>query len=86
MSWKKFARILPTLSQEEAKAAYQAYYQHKDHTAWRYLSKPNHWMHPHAGYVYISDDHQTRWSTFEEYQPLIALLFLGATDEQIVAD
>ena len=57
--------------------ALKAYYNHPDHTAWRYLSKPNHWMHPNAAYVNMN----ARCSTFEEYQPFISMLFLAAIDE-----
>lgn len=84
MLWEDFVAL--DLTPEERLAANKAYYQHKDHSAWRYLSKPNPWMHAHAGYVYISDDRTQRWSTFEEYQPLIALLFLAAQDENIPAE
>lgn len=62
-----------------------AYYKHQDHTALRYLSKPNAWMHPDASYVYISEDRTQRWSTFEEYQPLIAMFYLAATDTKAEA-
>lgn len=61
--------------------ALTAYYQHKDHTALRYISKPNHWMHPRASYVYINDERTERWSTFEDYQSLIANLYLAAIDK-----
>ena len=68
------------LSADEQKRALEAYYQHKNHTALRYLSKPNAWMHPRAGYVYINEARTERWSTFEEYQPLIVMLWLAAQD------
>ena len=38
-------------------------------------------MNPNASYVRVSEDHRDRWSTFEDYQPLIALLYLAAIDE-----
>lgn len=59
--------------------ALRAYYRHTDHTAWRYLSNPNPWMHPEAPYVNRNVD--GAWSTFDEYQPLIVLLWLAAQDE-----
>jgi hypothetical protein len=62
-----------------------AYYQHPDHTALRYLSKPNYWMHPGAAYVNINEQHTERWSTFDEYKPLISLLYLAAMDEETPA-
>jgi hypothetical protein len=40
-------------------------------------------MNPHASYVYINADHTGRYSTFEEYQPLIAMLWLAASDERM---
>ncbi|WP_412757517.1 ankyrin repeat domain-containing protein [Legionella bozemanae] len=62
--------------------ALRAYYQHKAHSAWRYLSKPNPWMHEHASYVYVNPDNtQERWSTFEEYQSLISMLYLAVIDK-----
>lgn len=69
------------LSPAEKARALRAYYQHKDHSALRYISKPNHWMHPKASYVYINDQRTERWSTFESYQPLIANFYLAASDK-----
>ena len=60
-----------------------AYYQHKDHSAWRYILKPNPWIDPDASYVYVYIDEagiQQRCSTFEEYQPLITMFWLAACD------
>ncbi|OGV25332.1 MAG: hypothetical protein A3F18_00005 [Legionellales bacterium RIFCSPHIGHO2_12_FULL_37_14] len=72
------------LSENEKARALEAYYSHKDHTALRYLSKPNRWMHEHASYVYVdNNEHSLKYSTFEEYQPLIALLYCAARDENI---
>ncbi|STY28675.1 ankyrin repeat protein [Legionella wadsworthii] len=62
--------------------ALKAYYQHKAHSAWRYLSKPNPWMHEHASYVYVNPyNTQEKWSTFEEYQSLISMLYLAVLDK-----
>ncbi|KTD58216.1 ankyrin repeat protein [Legionella sainthelensi] len=80
MTWNDFAVLQLTPEQQEQ--ALIAYYQNKAHTAWRYLSKPNPWMHEHASYVYINDDHSERWSTFEEHQSLISLLYLAALDKE----
>ncbi|OEH48262.1 hypothetical protein lpari_00703 [Legionella parisiensis] len=64
--------------------ALKAYYQHKAHSAWRYLSKPNPWMHEHASYVYVNPHNITeKWSTFEEYQSLISMLYLAVLDKTI---
>ncbi len=59
----------------------EVYHSHKDHTAWRYLSKPNHWMHENASYVCIDSSRTLRWSTFKDYMPLISMLFLAAMDD-----
>ncbi len=86
MNWANFnALSLSKKSPEdggvnEHERALNAYYQHKDHTAFRYLLMPNPWMHNDASYVCINEAHTYRWSTFEDYQPLIAMLFLAATD------
>lgn len=70
------------LSVEDESRALKAYYHHKDHTAWRYLQKPNPWMHPKASYVYVDENNQDyRYATFEDYLPVIALLYLAVIDE-----
>ncbi|MCC5791217.1 MAG: hypothetical protein JJT82_01210 [Legionellaceae bacterium] len=68
----------------------EAYYKHDVHSAYRYLSKPNHWMHPQASYVYVYANEQDPstslcYSTFEEYLPLITLLYLAANDPNMPA-
>ncbi len=65
---------------KQQQTIYENYYNNIYHTAYRYLSKPNRWMSSRASYVYVSDDRQERWSTFEEHQPLIAYLWLAAKD------
>lgn len=77
--WNDWQEQSATLSADTREQALQAYYQHQDHTAFRYLSKPNPWMAEHAPYTNRSN--LGGWSTFEEYQPLIAMLYLGACDE-----
>src|SRR3990167_3350816 len=75
------------LSENEKARALEAYYRHKDHTALRYLAKPNMWMHRNASYVYVdNNNHSLKYSTFEEYQPLIALLYCAARDENIAQE
>ncbi|TAL64171.1 MAG: hypothetical protein EPN84_03800 [Legionella sp.] len=74
--------IALNLSSAEKKRALKAYYENKNHTALRYISKPNHWMHQKASYVYINDERTERWSTFEEYQSLIATFYLAAIDKK----
>ena len=60
----------------------EAYYKHDAHTAYRYLSKPNHWMAPNASYVYVDEeDNSKRYASFESYLPTIALYWVAAKDE-----
>lgn len=61
------------LDQESRSRAYQAYHQHPVHTAYRFLSKPNHWIDPSLGY---------QWAEFEKYKSLIGLLYRAVIDEQ----
>ena len=44
------------LSKADEEAAKKAYYKNDAHSAWRYLSKPNPWMHTEASYVYINEE------------------------------
>ncbi len=66
----------------QKKKALIAYYQNPIHTCLRYLSKPNPWLHKNASYVYI-DKLGQRWSTFEDYEPLIAMLYLAIIDKEM---
>ncbi|KGP64107.1 hypothetical protein EP47_08160 [Legionella norrlandica] len=80
LTWIDFNAM--SLTPEERQQALQAYYQHKTHTAFRYLSKPNFWMAKNANHVQVNlDNTNERWSTFEEYLPLIAMFWLAATDK-----
>lgn len=72
-------RIDKNLSDEQYKAALEAYYKNPYHSSYRYLLKPNPWMHPKAGYVLHTADGGS-YATFEEYKPLIAQLWLAASD------
>lgn len=74
------------LSDPEKKRAFEAYYQHQAHTVLRYLSRPNYWINQDALYVNVNPNNTAeKWSTFEEYQPLIAMLYLAASDRDIPA-
>ena len=80
--WEDFQQLHLTPAQRAE--ALTAYYQNKDHAALRYLSKPNPWMHEQAAYVTFNPSNpQEKWSTFEEYQSFIAMLFLAAQDTEI---
>ena len=84
MQWDDFQA--QALSETELNRAFKAYYEHKDHTAFRYLSKPNPWMHASATHVYVDQDNPgNKWSTFEEYQSLITMLYLAAIDTDALA-
>lgn len=81
-NWEAFQAL--KLQEEEYQQALHAYYQNKYHTAWRFLSKPNPWMHPNASYVVVDPNNpSSRWANFEGYIPFIALLYLAATDTAI---
>ncbi|KTD56540.1 hypothetical protein Lsan_2700 [Legionella santicrucis] len=80
LEWKSFKNL--HLFPRQKAQAFKAYYQNKAHTAWRYLSKPNPWMHQDASYVNINEARTERWSTFEEYQSLISLFYLAAIDKK----
>jgi len=82
ISWDDWKKLAPTLSADTRKQALKAYYQHKDLSALRYLSRPNQWMAENAGYV--NCDSNGSWSTFEEYKPLITMLWLAAGDKEVV--
>jgi ankyrin repeat protein len=77
--WQAFQNL--KLQGNVKEQALNAYYQHDVHSAYRYLSKPNHWMASNVSYVYISNDRNERWSTFEEYKPLIVLFYRAAFDD-----
>ncbi len=63
---------------------YAAYAKNCDHSAWRYLSKPNQWLNRNASFVYVDpNNNDFRWATFEDYKPLIAYFFLAASDEAV---
>lgn len=69
------------LSSNDKKSALEAYYKHIVHGAYRYLSKPNPWMHPNAGFVNRDINDRSRgWSTFDRYQPLLVMVYLAALD------
>ncbi|KGP63829.1 hypothetical protein EP47_12425 [Legionella norrlandica] len=80
ITWTEFKKM--SLKPEQYQKALIAYYQNPYHTALRYISKPNHWMAGNASYVYVDDeDPSYKWSTFEEYQSLIAMFWLAAVDD-----
>ncbi len=81
LDFDEYQTLATTLSADTRERALQSYYQHPDHTALRYLSKPNPWMSIDAHFVNRSP--KGAWSTFDEYQQFISLLYLAAKDEAI---
>ncbi len=75
--WLEFQKL--ELNSHDRTQALKAYYQHPEHTAFRYLMAPNPWIHPDAEFVNRIPGGFC--STFEDYQFLIALHYLGAIDE-----
>lgn len=74
--WEAFMqlKLSPTLHQQ----ALKAYYQNKDHSAWRFLSKPNPWIDPEAQFkVFMKEGY---CSEFESSKELIAISWLAASD------
>jgi hypothetical protein len=61
--------------------ALKSYYQHPLHTAYRYLSKPNRWMHPDAPHVHRGA--AGAYAMHEGYEELIALMYLAVCDKDI---
>ncbi|KGP63324.1 hypothetical protein EP47_09330 [Legionella norrlandica] len=80
--WSDFQAL--NLDADSYQHAMMAYYQHTVHTVLRYFSKPNPWMANNASYVYVDEEQAGRYSTFEEYKPLIVLFWLAAIDSSIV--
>lgn len=70
------------LSISQYHQALRAYYRHPEHTAFRYLSKPNPWLHEYADYINENDEQTERWAAFEAYIPTIAYFWLAASDEK----
>jgi hypothetical protein len=83
MDYHAYQELAKTLSADTQERALQSYYQHQNHTAYRFLSKPNRWMSDEANYVNQCEDGAC--SAFEDYQELMSLLYLAAKDENTPA-
>jgi ankyrin repeat protein len=83
--WDALQILRAQLSKDQYDDALKAYYQHVDHTVYRYLSKPNYWMAPNASYVYLYEEngHRTiyRYANFEEYIGIIVPFYLAVIDK-----
>ncbi len=75
MEWKDFEEM--GLGENQRKMALKSYYQHKIHTAYRYLLKPNPWLHKDAKNI----DHKNKCSTFHYFADHIAFIYLAVSDE-----
>ncbi|KTD22450.1 hypothetical protein [Legionella londiniensis] len=91
LDWYDFKDLLADLklndhARKEFQAhALKAYYQHTAHTAYRFLSKPNHWMAKNASYVCGNPQRGQGYAYFEAYQEMIAYFWLAASDEETPA-
>jgi len=63
------------------KEAHKLYYQNPFHTAWRYFLSPNPWISPTANFVHHLEGEGAEASKRAEDLPLLALLWLAASDE-----
>ena len=79
-TWEEFKAL--KLEPAAYEQALLAYYQNKDHTAWRYMLKPNPWVAEDAQYVEKNPGNPSeRYSSFEGYIPFILLMWLASQDE-----
>ncbi len=73
------------LSVADRERALKAYFSHTDHTAYRFLSKPNFWIHPRAQYVEVDPrDPSQRSAYFENYIPMICSFWLATQDASAI--
>jgi hypothetical protein len=79
----EYQNLAKNLSADNQERALQSYYQHPDHTAYRYLSKPNPWISKNTRFV--NQNHEGAWSSFEKHQYLISLMYLAAKDQNTAA-
>ncbi len=79
--WDKLQLLLEEhkVTPEQRQTILAVYYKNNNHTAYRYFSKPNRWMSDNA--YYVNGDRNGCWSTFEEYQTLMAYLWVAANDD-----
>lgn len=72
---------LLNLNQEDRQKALEAYHTHQIHGAYRFLCRPNLWMHPEAIFVERNANREG-WAS-ARCDNLIAMLYLAAIDENI---
>ena len=76
--WNDFIAL--NLSSIDHELALKEYYKNHLHTAFRYLSKPNHWLDKDAQFL-KPNSFKLRYSYFEDYIDLIAYYWLAASDD-----
>jgi hypothetical protein len=82
MFWKDFNEL--KLRAEDKVVALTAYYTNKNHTAWRFLLKPNPWLAKNASFVYPRGPNPSgKWSCYERYRCMIILYWLAAKDSTV---
>lgn len=82
LDWKSFSAC--SLTSAARQEALVAYYKHTDHTALRYLSRPNNWLSPQADYVEATGFNRSeRGAIFEGYILLMVTLWSASVDETI---
>lgn len=64
----------------------KAYYQHKIHSAWRYLSVPNPWMSEAAGHVGVLEEGGRHAIISDADKEIISYLWLALNDEEVVLE
>ena len=79
-SYQEFDDLTKRWSESDKKKALESYYKNENHTALRYLSNPNKWIHPNAMFVYATDGIATH-STFDKHMEIIALMWIAAKDD-----
>ena len=80
-SWDEFQSL--DLDEQSYQNALISYYKNQNHTAWRFLLKPNPWIAPNAAFIRVDETNRSlRWADFTNYRCLIALLYCAAIDHQ----
>jgi len=80
LEWNEFQDLEFSQHDHNKDEAIKAYAQNKDHTALRFLSAPNHLMHPLAEFI----NRKEMRALFVEYQLQICLFYLAAIDTESI--
>lgn len=84
--WGELQNFIADHEFDEAqqKAIHQIYYNNLNHTAYRYLIRPNPWMSETVDWLYANEAGNERWSTYEECLPLIAYTWLAVSKDLFI--